>query len=72
MPWQPWRVVVLVLGGAVVGVGIAGLPNRREDPPLNVRAEATTTTTLVITTTTTTLPTTTTSAPTTSSTRRRP
>ena len=69
MPSQLWRLVVLVLGGAVIGLGVAGLPNRRDDPPLRVQAETTTTTTLI---TTTTQFTTTTTAPTTSTTRRRP
>lgn len=55
MAVQPWRAIILVFGGAAVGVAIAGLPSRGEDPPLHVRTDAgvSTTTTVVVTTTTT-------------------
>lgn len=70
---RPWGILFLLLGGVLVGVGVAGVPSRGEDPPLRVDADAVTTTTTALTTTTTVPPTTvTTPPPTTSSTRRRP
>ncbi|MDQ1439291.1 MAG: hypothetical protein QOK43_2920 [Acidimicrobiaceae bacterium] len=73
MAVQPWRAILLVLGGAGVGIAIAGLPNHRDDPPLRVRTEAvSTTTSVLVTTTTAPLFTTTTTVPSTSTTRRRP
>lgn len=71
MASAPWRVILLVLGGAAVGIAIAGLPNQREDPPLRVVEDTTTSsTTTTFATTTTELPTTTSSSLTTRTTRR--
>jgi hypothetical protein len=75
MAVQPWRIALLVAGGIVVGVGIAGLPTQQEDPPLQVRADATTTTEFTTITTAppaTTSSSTSTTAGVTSTTRRRP
>jgi hypothetical protein len=78
---QPWRAALLVLGGGVAGIAVAGLPSRHQDPPLRVNAVETTTsvsvaTTAAPTTTTTNPPTTsttsTTAKPTTSTTKKRP
>jgi hypothetical protein len=47
--------VLLVIGGVFVGVAVAGVPSRRQDPPLRADAAvtSTTSTTLVATTSTT-------------------
>jgi hypothetical protein len=37
---QRWGFVVLVLGGAAVGVAVAGVPDRHRDAPLPVEVEA--------------------------------
>lgn len=70
MARKPWGVAVLVVGGALIGVAVAGVPSRGQDPPLRVDASESTTTTTAVTTTTV-ATTTTTLPPTTSTTRAR-
>ncbi len=65
MRGQPWLAFLIVIAGAALGIGIAGLPTTAKDRPLAARAAATTTaaasttqpaaSTTVATTTTTTL-----------------
>lgn len=68
---KPWGVAVLVVGGAVIGIAVAGVPSRGQDPPLRVDASESTTIPSVEVTTSTTTTTTTTLLPTTSTTRAR-
>ncbi len=66
MRGQPWLAFLIVIAGAALGIGIAGVPTTTKDRPLAARASATTTAssatttstvaTTVATTTTTTTP----------------
>jgi len=67
---QPWRAALLLLGGGVAGIAVAGLPSRHQDPPLRVNAVETTTTAAVPTSAAPAPTTTTTDPPTTSSTAK--
>ena len=50
---QRWALALLLVVGAALGVAIAGLPDRGQDPPLRIRTETSTSATTSTTTTTT-------------------
>ena len=63
--------MLLLVVGAALGVAIAGVPDRGQDPPLRIRTETSTSTTSSTTTTTTTPEEPTTTVATRSTARRR-
>jgi hypothetical protein len=72
---RPWRAGLLLVGGGLAGIAVAGIPTRRTDPPIRLDAAESTSssiTLLPILTTTSTSTTTTTTPSSTSTTRKRP
>lgn len=48
---RPWGAALLVIGGAAMGIAVAGVPSRHRDPPLRVDASVTSSSTSTTSTT---------------------